>query len=71
MPKRHLIYVSCGQGVVDVFARNSTGYELKAMGSTARGARTSLFMPETDRLCVAVPATFAEPAALWVLRPAP
>jgi DNA-binding beta-propeller fold protein YncE len=67
--KRQLTYVSCGQGVVDVFARNGTGYAHKARIPTAKGARTSLFLPETDRLYVAVPATSGEPAAIWVFRP--
>jgi DNA-binding beta-propeller fold protein YncE len=67
--RRHLIYVSCGQGFVDVFARSDTGYARKARLPTAKGARTSLFLPETDRLYVAVPATRGEPAALWVFRP--
>jgi DNA-binding beta-propeller fold protein YncE len=67
--KRQLAYVSCGQGVVDVFARNGAGYEHKARIPTAKGARTSLFLPETDRLYVAVPATSGEPAAIWVFRP--
>jgi YVTN family beta-propeller protein len=38
---------------------------------TASGARTSLFVPETDRLYVAVRASFSEAAAIWVYRPAP
>jgi DNA-binding beta-propeller fold protein YncE len=67
--RRHLIYVSCGQGFVDVFARSDTGYARKARLPTAKGARTSLFLPETDRLYVAVPATFGQPADLWVFRP--
>ena len=69
--RRHLIYVSCGQGVIDVFARNGTVYAPKARVPTAKGARTSLFLPKTDRLYVAVPATSGEPAALWVFRPSP
>jgi YVTN family beta-propeller protein len=69
--KRHLIYVSCGQGFIDVFAQNGTGYVRKTRVPTAKGARTSLFLPETDRLYVAVPATSGEPAALWVFRPSP
>jgi hypothetical protein len=69
--RRHLIYVSCGQGFIDVFAQNGTDYLRKARVPTAKGARTSLFLPETDRLYVAVPATSGEPAALWVFRPSP
>jgi hypothetical protein len=35
------------------------------------GARTSLFVPELDRLYVAVRASGAEPAAIWVFKPTP
>jgi hypothetical protein len=38
--------------------------------NTASGARTSLFVPELDRLFVAVRARSKEPAAIWVFRPA-
>jgi YVTN family beta-propeller protein len=69
--KRHRVYVSCGDGVVDVFADRDTQYERVARIHTSSGARTSLFVPELDRLYVAVRATFGEPAAIWVLRPTP
>jgi hypothetical protein len=35
------------------------------------GARTSLFVPEMDRLLVAVRAGPAEPAAIWMFKPMP
>ena len=35
------------------------------------GARTSLFVPDLDRLYVAVRAHAKDPAAIWVLRPLP
>jgi hypothetical protein len=38
---------------------------------TATGARTSLFVPEMDRLLVAVRAGPAGPAAIWVFKPMP
>ncbi len=38
---------------------------------TVSDARTSLFVPELDRLHVAARSTFTEPAAIWVLRPMP
>ena len=38
---------------------------------TVSGARTSLFVPELDRLYVAARSTFSEPTAIWVLRPMP
>ena len=67
-PKRQHIYVSCGQGVLDVF---DTRYRRLARLPTATGARTSYFVPSVDRLFLAVRSTLAEPAAIWVFRPAP
>jgi len=69
--RRRRVYVSCGEGVIDVFARSSAGYERIARIPTIAGARTSLFVPGTDRLYLAVRATAAEPAAIWVFRPGP
>jgi DNA-binding beta-propeller fold protein YncE len=69
-PRRRL-YVSCGEGVIDVLARTSNGYERVARIPTVAGARTSLFVPASDRLYVGVRATAAEPAAIWVFRPHP
>jgi DNA-binding beta-propeller fold protein YncE len=68
--KRHRVYVSCGQGVVDVLESNGQGYRRLAHVPTAPGARTSLFVPEFDRLFVAVRAGSNEPPAIWVFRPA-
>jgi DNA-binding beta-propeller fold protein YncE len=70
-PKRSRIYVSCGAGFVDVFEANGSANQRIAHIPTVGGARTSLFVPEIDRLFVAVTAKFAEPAAIWVLRPGP
>jgi YVTN family beta-propeller protein len=67
--KRHRVYVSCGEGVVDVFEQDQASYRRLARVATVAGARTSLFVPELDRLFVAVRATAREPAAIWVLRP--
>ncbi|HEY6981894.1 hypothetical protein [Reyranella sp.] len=69
--KRHRLYASCGEGVVDVFEWQADRYVRVGHVSTASGARTSLFVPELDRLFVAERATFREPAAIQVLRPAP
>jgi hypothetical protein len=68
--KRRRVYASCGEGVVDVLEANEGGYRRLARVPTAPGARTSLFVPELDRLFVAVRAVFHEPAAIWVFRPA-
>ncbi len=69
--KRHRVYVSCGDGGVDVFAERDSVYQRIARIPTSSGARTSLFVPELDRLYVAVRATFGESAAIWVFRPTP
>jgi DNA-binding beta-propeller fold protein YncE len=68
--KRHRVYVSCGQGGVDVLESDEQGYQRLARVPTVPGARTSLFAPELDRLFVAVRAESNEPAAIWVFRPA-
>ena len=65
--KRHRIYVSCGEGHVDVF--DTEGYRHLARIPTVAGARTSLFVPELDLFLLAVRATAREPAAIWVFRP--
>jgi DNA-binding beta-propeller fold protein YncE len=67
--KRRRVYVSCGEGVIDVLEPGDAGYRRLARVPTASGARTSLFVPELDRLFVAVRAVSNEPAAIWVFRP--
>jgi hypothetical protein len=69
--KRQRIYVSCGDGLLDVFQRHDDSIEELARLPTVPGARTSLFVPELDRLFLAVRARGAEGAAVWVYRPAP
>ena len=69
--KRRRAYVSCGEGVVDVFAAEAAGYRRLARVPTVSGARTSLFVPERDRLYVAARASASDPAAIWVFRPSP
>jgi hypothetical protein len=67
--RRHRVYVSCGAGVIDVFDARS--YERLARIPTVSGARTSLFVPELDRLFLAVRAAGSNPAGIWVFRPEP
>jgi DNA-binding beta-propeller fold protein YncE len=69
--KRGRVYVSCGAGFVDVLEVEGSTYRRIARIPTVAGARTSLFVPELDRLMVAVRATSLEPAAIWVFRPVP
>ena len=47
------IYVSCGEGVVDVFDQTEGEPRRLARVETSPGARTALFVPELDRLFVA------------------
>jgi DNA-binding beta-propeller fold protein YncE len=68
--RRRRVYVSCGEGAVDVLELGEAGYRRLARVPTVSGARTSLFVPELDRLFVAVRAGSNEPAAIWVFRPA-
>lgn len=68
--KRGRVYVSCGEGFVDVFERRGDTFVRLGKVPTVSGARTSLFVPEMDRLFVAVRASGNEPAAIWVFRPA-
>jgi YVTN family beta-propeller protein len=69
--KRGRVYVSCGAGFLDVLEANGTTYRRIGRIPTMPGARTSLFVPELDRLLVAVRTTTAGPAAIWVFRPIP
>jgi YVTN family beta-propeller protein len=69
--KRGRVYVSCGAGFLDVLEAKGTTYRRIARIRTVAGARTSLFVPELDRLLVAVRTSTAEPAAIWMFRPIP
>ena len=66
--RRHRTYVICGQGVVEVL--DDKGSLIQRI-PTATGARTGLFVPELDRLFVAVPARTATRAEVRVFEPTP
>lgn len=68
---RHRIYVICGDGYVDALDASSDAYTRIGRFATSAGSRTGLFVPELDRLYVAVRASQSEPATIWVLRPRP
>ena len=69
---RKRAYVSGGEGFVDVFdQRDADHYVRIAHLPTAAGARTSLFVPELDRLYLAVPARGAQQAEIRVYAVAP
>jgi hypothetical protein len=60
--------------VVKEFEENATatadGYTRTAQVAITSGASTALFVPELDRLFVAVRASSVASAAIWVFRPA-
>ena len=53
--KNNQIYVSGGQGSLDVISSQGNNYQQVAKIQTDNGARTSLFVPNLDKLYVAVP----------------
>ncbi len=68
--KRQHYYVSCGEGFIDVFEYSATGLKKLTSVATTSGARTSLFVPELDRLFVAQRAGwFWSPAGVQIYRP--
>jgi hypothetical protein len=71
-PRRPRIYVSCGAGDLAVLERSDAAWRDTGLVRTASGARTSLFVPELDRLFVAERAgLLGSDAAITVYRPAP
>jgi DNA-binding beta-propeller fold protein YncE len=66
--KRNRIYVVCGDGYVDAFEM-ARGDKYSRLGrlATSPGTRTGLFIPEWDRLAVAIRASARRDAALWLL----
>ena len=57
--RRRRIYVSCGDGAIDVIEPRESGYARVAKVRTVSGARTSLFVPELstpERKCIGRPA---------------
>ena len=70
--KRQRIYVSCGAGFIDVFQRQPAALTRLMRLATTSGARTSLFVPELDRLFLAVRAgLIGSNASIQVYRPNP
>lgn len=66
---RKRLYASCGQGFLEVFALRDGAAERMARIPTASGARTSLFVPDQDRLFVAVPHRGEQVAEVRIYRP--
>lgn len=69
---RKFFYLSCGSGEVDVMARDQAGLHVLSRVRTSPGARTSLFVPEWDRLFVAARAGVLRSASsILVFRTSP
>jgi YVTN family beta-propeller protein len=70
--KRNRIYVSCGDGTIDVVQRSRDGLRIAGHVTTSSGARTSLFVPELDSLFVAARAgSLGSGAAILAFHPRP
>lgn len=68
--QRKRIYVSGGEGAITVLAqRDADRYEQLAKIPTAAGARTCLFVPEIDRLYLAVPRRANQQCEIRVYQP--
>ena len=69
--KRRRIYASGGDGAISVFEqKDANHYTELARIPTVKGARTSFFSPELDRLFLAVRREGSQPAAIQVFAPA-
>src|SRR5215211_3708797 len=63
------IYVSGGEGATSVFEQTDPDtYKLKGRADTAKGARTSLFVPDSRTLYIAVPANGSQQAEVRALQ---
>jgi DNA-binding beta-propeller fold protein YncE len=67
---RHLIYVTCGEGEIDVFRQlDPDHYKRTATIPTAPGAATSLWSWNFERLYLAVPQRENQQAAIRIYKP--
>ncbi|MGH7736169.1 MAG: hypothetical protein ACREOE_21345, partial [Gemmatimonadales bacterium] len=70
--RRQRIYETCGQGVIDVYEWTGGRLARLARVPTSSGSRTSLFVPELDRLFVAERAAWPGGGAnILIFRPMP
>lgn len=68
--KRREVYLSCGSGYIDVVKQLAPDrYGTVTRIPTAQGARTSLWVPEIDRLFVAVPHVGNQGAEIRIYAP--
>ncbi len=67
---RKRLYASCGEGFVDVITQRDGGaYERRERFGSRAGARTSLFSPELNEFCLAVPQRGNQQAEVRVYEP--
>ena len=67
--KFNQIFISCGEGNIDVFQeKDSVNFILLVQMATRSGARTSLFVPELKKIFLAVPATIGQEAELRIYK---
>ena len=67
--KRQRVYISCGQGFIEVLDAHDPAFRRLGRVATVPGARTSLFVADADRLFLAVRAQAGQAPAIWVYRP--
>lgn len=67
--RRSRVYVSCGEGAIDILEFSAGKLTPRGRVQTMRGARTSFYDPESDRLFLAVRESGPEPAAVWIFKP--
>jgi DNA-binding beta-propeller fold protein YncE len=66
--KSRRVYVVCGSGAIDVLEAESGKYSRIGQIPTVTGSRTGLFVPDLDRLLVAVRGHGREGPAVWSFR---
>jgi DNA-binding beta-propeller fold protein YncE len=60
------VFVSAGKGTIDIFGVDDVKLKSLDRVPTSDGARTSLWLPNTNQLLLAVPSRGGKPAALWI-----
>ena len=69
---RKRLYISCGEGWIDVIQQNDADhYQLQERLPTVKGAGTSLFVPQLERLFLGVPQVDGQSASIRIYQPRP
>ncbi|OOQ61959.1 YncE family protein [Mucilaginibacter pedocola] len=68
-PKRQRLYVSCGEGLIDIVGIEKQRLANIGQVTTRVGAGTSLFIHQLDRYVLALPQTSDQPAAIQIYQP--